>query len=105
MFRPNDDRVVVKPIPAEEKTKGGLFKPIEAQKIDIWEVVFIGRNTSECKNCKSELQNDLKPTDIVWLNENAGMPVNDGEADYKVIRFSDIHLYEDNADWKARMNK
>ncbi len=94
-MKPNDDRVIIKPIPAAEKTKSGLFVPLEAQKVAIWEVVSIGPSSLECKNCKTHRETELREGMLVMINENAGMDFSEGDQHYRVIRFSDIHLFDE----------
>lgn len=93
-MHPNEDRVTLKAIAPEEKTAGGLYKPVEAQKIEIWEVVEIGQSSQCCKTCGTKRDETLKPGDLVYINETAGLDYS-YEGDFRVVRFSDIHLYDE----------
>ncbi len=91
---PNDDRVVLKPIPPETKTKTGLIIPVEGQKVVLWEVVSIGPSSQECKTCKTKRDTKLEVGMLVLINENAGMDYEDEGEQFRIIRFSDIHAYD-----------
>lgn len=86
MWKPKEDRVVLKAVPPEEKTKSGLIIPNEAQKISEWEVLAVGPN-------KQDIQ--LLPGMRVMVSDGAGMEITVDGQDQKVVRFSDIHLYDD----------
>lgn len=96
MMHPNEDRVTLKAIAAEEKTAGGLYKPVESQKIELWEVVEIGDSSQKCKVCGTKRETTLQPGMIVYINETAGLDYS-YEGDFRVVRFSDIHIYDEKA--------
>lgn len=94
MFKPNEDRVILKPIDPDKETKTGLIIPVEAQKVKIWEVVAIGPSSTDCKTCGNKRNDDLKPGMLAMINENAGMDFEYEDQLFRVVRYSDIHLYE-----------
>ncbi|MGC8595411.1 MAG: co-chaperone GroES [Candidatus Kryptoniota bacterium] len=88
-IKPLADRVVVKPMPADEKTKGGLYVPDTAkERPQQGEVVAVGpgRVTDEGKKIPIE----VKVGDKVLYGKYSGTEVNiDGE-EYLIMRESDI---------------
>jgi chaperonin GroES len=95
MLKPNEDRIFLKPIPPETKTASGLIIPIEAQKVALWEVLSVGPVIGNCKKCGAEKVQELKPGMLVLINENAGMDFTYENETYRVVRFNDIHAYDD----------
>jgi chaperonin GroES len=83
-FKPINDRVVVKPAPAEEKTKGGIIIPDTAkEKPQRGEVVAIGPG-------KDDKKMTVAVGDIVLYGKYAGQEMSfDGE-DYLIMREDDI---------------
>ncbi|MEX0602611.1 MAG: co-chaperone GroES, partial [Bacteroidota bacterium] len=58
-LKPLADRVVVKPSPAEEKTKGGIIVPDTAKEKPVWGEVIAagpGRVTEEGKHVPMEVK-------------------------------------------------
>lgn len=94
-MKPNEDRVVLKPIPAETKTASGFIIPVEAQKIALWEVVSIGDSSQACKVCKTAREQKLLPGMVALINENAGLDFEEEGQPFRIVRFSDIHAYDD----------
>lgn len=95
MINPNEDRVILKAVPPETKTASGLIVPVEAQKVELWEVVAIGPSCHNlCKECRTKIANELKIGMIVLININAGMDINYENEDLRIIRYSDIHAYD-----------
>ena len=94
---PNEDRIFLKAISPEKRTESGIIIPLEAQKIDFWEVIAIGPSSAECKVCKTkrEIADILKPGMIVLINKEAGMDCEYEKEEFRVIRFSDVHGYDD----------
>ena len=88
-IKPLADRVVVKPLPAEDKTKGGLFVPDTAkERPQQGEIVAVGpgRVTDEGKKIPIE----VKVGDKILYGKYSGTEVNyDGE-EYLIMRESDI---------------
>ncbi|MBX6381292.1 MAG: co-chaperone GroES [Thermoflavifilum sp.] len=81
---PLADRVIVKPAPAEEKTKGGIIIPDTAkEKPQRGTVVAAGPG-------KKDEPTTVKPGDKVLYGKYAGTEISfDGE-DYLIMRESDI---------------
>jgi chaperonin GroES len=88
-LKPLADRVVVKPAPAEEKTKGGIIVPDTAKEKPVWgEVVAAGpgRVSEDGKHIEME----VKVGDRVLYGKYSGTEVTiDGE-EYLIMRESDI---------------
>jgi len=82
---PTEDRVILKPIPPETKTKSGLIIPNEAQKIALWEVVDVGPQQGQVK---------LEPGMVVMIPEGAGYDFEDQGEQRKVIRHGSVDLYD-----------
>lgn len=83
-MKPISDRVVVKPAPAEEKTKGGIIIPDTAkEKPQRGEVVAVGPG-----------KDGNKPTvakgDIVLYGKYAGQELTHEGVDYLIMREDDI---------------
>ena len=88
-FQPLGDRVVVKPIEREEKTKTGIVLPDTArEKPQVGEVVAAGsgRTADDGKRIPME----TKVGDKVLYAKYAGTEYKDGEDEYLIIRESDI---------------
>lgn len=88
-LKPLADRVIVKPAPAEEKTKGGIIVPDTAKEKPVWgEVVAAGpgRITEDGKHIPME----VKKGDRVLYGKYSGTEVTiDGE-EYLIMRETDI---------------
>lgn len=88
-FSPLGDRVIVKPIEREERSKGGLVLPDTARdKPQEAEVVAVGpgRLTDEGKRQPME----ISVGDKVLFAKYAGTEFQDDEQDYLVLRETDI---------------
>ncbi|HEY9165535.1 MAG TPA: co-chaperone GroES [Candidatus Kryptonia bacterium] len=88
-IKPLADRVVVKPLPADEKTKGGLFVPDTAkERPQEGEIVAIGpgRVTDEGK----KIQIEVKVGDKILYGKYSGTEVNYEGTEYLIMRESDI---------------
>jgi chaperonin GroES len=83
-MKPINDRVVVKPAPAEEKTTGGIIIPDTAkEKPQRGEVVAVGPG-------KEGHAMTVKQGDIVLYGKYAGQEINHNGADYLIMREDDI---------------
>jgi len=82
---PSEDRVILKPIPPETKTKSGLIIPNEAQKVQLWEVVAVGPIQGQVK---------LEKGMVVLIPESAGYDFEDNGEPFRVIRHGSIDLYD-----------
>ena len=86
MLFPTEDRVILKPVPPETKTKSGLIIPIEGQKIKMWEVVSVGPSEQKVK---------IQPGMIVVIHTEAGYDFEEDGQPLRVIRHGSIDLYDD----------
>jgi chaperonin GroES len=83
-MKPINDRVVVKPAPAEEKTKGGIIIPDTAkEKPQRGEVVAVGPG-------KDGNLMTVQVGDIVLYGKYAGQELNHDGNDYLIMREDDI---------------
>ncbi len=88
-IKPLADRVVVKPLEAEEKTKGGLYVPDTAkERPQQGEIVAVGpgRITDEGKKIPIE----VKVGDKILYGKYSGTEVNYDGIEYLIMRESDI---------------
>lgn len=88
-LEPLGDRVVVKPVPKEEVTKGGIVLPDTAkEKPQEGEVIAVGpgRMTDEGKR----LPMDIKVGDTVIYAKYGGTEIKDGDEEFIILRESDI---------------
>jgi len=83
-FRPINDRVVVKPAPAEEKTSGGIIIPDTAkEKPQRGEVIAVGPG-------KDDVSMTVAVGDTVLYGKYAGQELNHDGQDYLIMREDDI---------------
>ncbi|MCZ7558044.1 MAG: co-chaperone GroES [Bacteroidia bacterium] len=88
-LKPLADRVIVRPLEAEEKTAGGLFIPDTAKEKPMQgEVMAVGpgRVGDDGKNITPE----VKVGDKVLYGKYSGTEVNVGGEDYLIMRENDI---------------
>ena len=88
-IQPLADRVIVQPMAAEEKTKGGIILPDTAQEKPIEGTVIAvgpGRITEEGK----EIKMNVKEGDKVLYGKYSGNEVNIEGNEYLIMRESDI---------------
>ena len=84
MMKPINDRVVVKPAPADEKTKGGIIIPDTAkEKPQRGEVVAVGPG-------KDGNERNVSKGDIVLYGKYAGQEISWDGTDYLIMREDDI---------------
>ena len=84
MMKPINDRVVVKPFPAEEKTSGGLILPDTAkEKPQKGEVIAIGPG-------KDGNLMTVQEGDVVLYGKYSGQELNYKGEDYLIMREDDI---------------
>jgi len=88
-FRPLHDRVVVRRIDAEEKTRGGIIIPDTAkEKPQEGEVIAVGPGG---RNERGELVSlDVKAGDTVLFGKWSGTEVKIDGVDYLIMKESDI---------------
>lgn len=83
-MKPINDRVVVKPADAEERTAGGLIIPDTAkEKPQRGEVIAVGPG-------KKDVTMTVKKGDIVLYGKYSGQELNYKGQDYLVIKQDDI---------------
>ena len=83
-MKPINDRVVVKPADAEERTAGGLIIPDTAkEKPQRGEVVAVGPG-------KKDVTMSVKTGDVVLYGKYSGQELNYKGEDYLVIKQDDI---------------
>ena len=83
-MKPINDRVVIKPAPAEETTKGGIIIPDTAkEKPQRGEVVAVGPG-------KDGNDMTVKSGDIVLYGKYSGQELNYEGEDYLIMREDDI---------------
>jgi chaperonin GroES len=88
-LKPLADRVIVKPAPAEEKTKGGIIVPDTAKEKPVWGEVIAagtGRITEDGKHVPME----VKKGDRVLYGKYSGTEVTFEGEEYLIMRESDI---------------
>lgn len=102
MLQPTEDRIILKPVPPDTKTKTGLIIPESAQKVALWEVVAVGPSVGNKIALVGErvtiVQNpevNIKPGMIVMIPETAGVDFEDHGEPRRVIRHSSIELYSE----------
>jgi len=83
-MKPINDRVVVKPAPAEEKTAGGIIIPDTAkEKPQRGEIIAVGPG-------KDGVEMTVKKGDTVLYGKYAGQELHYEGADYLIMREDDI---------------
>lgn len=88
-LRPLDDRVVVQPLEAEEKTTGGILLPDTAkQKPQQGKVVAVGPGKLSDKGDRLAL--GVKVGDTVLFGKYSGSDVEVSGTELKILRESDI---------------
>lgn len=88
-IRPLGERVVVKPLPQEEKTKGGIVLPETAKdKPQEGEVVAVGPGRLLDNGTRVPI--DLKVGDRVLFSKYAGNEVKIDDEEYLIMREADI---------------
>lgn len=89
MIRPLGDRVVVKPMPSEEKTKSGIVLPDTAkEKPQEGEVVAVGNG--RLLETGQRVPIDLEPGDKILFSKYAGNEVKIDDVEYLIMREADI---------------
>jgi chaperonin GroES len=87
--KPLEDRVIVKPLDAEQKTAGGIIIPDNAkEKPSKGEVVAVGPGKYSDKGAKIEMT--LKKGDTILYGKYSGTEVKIDGADYLILRESDV---------------
>ena len=88
-IRPLDDRVLVEPLEAEEKTAGGILLPDTAkEKPQRGKIIAVGPGKLRDSGDRTALS--VKVGDEVLFGRYAGSEIKEGGKEYKVMRESDI---------------
>jgi len=88
-IRPLEDRIILKPMEAEQKTTGGIIIPDNAkEKPQKGEVVAVGPGKVSDKGQKIEVT--LKKGDKVLYGKYSGTEVSVDGTDYLILRESDV---------------
>ncbi len=88
-MKPLADRVIIKPSPAEEKTKGGIILPDTAkEKPVIGEVVAVG--PGKRSDDGKLIAMDVKAGDKVLYGKYSGTEVTVDGQEYLIMRESDL---------------
>jgi chaperonin GroES len=88
-LKPLDDRVVIEPLEAEEKTSGGILLPDTAkQKPQQGKVVAVGPGKLSDKGARTALA--VKVGDTVLFGKYSGSDVEVNGTEYKILRESEI---------------
>jgi chaperonin GroES len=89
VIRPLGERVVVKPLPSEERTKSGIVLPDTAkEKPQEGEVVAVG--SGKILETGQRVPIDLKPGDRILFSKYAGNEVKIDDVEYLIMREADI---------------
>jgi chaperonin GroES len=89
VIRPLGERVVVKPLPSEERTKSGIVLPDTAkEKPQEGEVIAVG--SGKILETGQRVPIDLKPGDRILFSKYAGNEVKIDEVEYLIMREADI---------------
>ena len=89
-LKPLADRVVIKPSPAEEKTKGGIILPDTAkEKPVIGEVVAVG--PGKIADDGKKIVPEVKAGDKVLYGKYSGTEVTVEGEEYLIMREADIY--------------
>ncbi len=87
--KPLEDRIILKPMEAEQKTAGGIIIPDNAkEKPQKGEVIAVGPGKTTDKGQKIEVS--LKKGDKVLYGKYSGTEVPIDGQDYLIVRESDI---------------
>ncbi len=88
-LQPLADRLVVKPIEAEEKTKAGIYLPDTAkEKPQEGEVIAVG--PGRLSDDGKRIAMDIKVGDIVIYAKYGGTEIKVDDVEYMILRESDV---------------
>ena len=89
MIRPLGERVVIKPLPGEEVTKGGIVLPETAKEMpQEGEVVAVGPGRLLDNGTRVSI--DLQVGDKILFSKYAGNEIKLDDVEYLIMRESDI---------------
>jgi chaperonin GroES len=89
-IRPLADRVVIKPAPKEEKTKGGLFLPDTASKEKPQEGTVVAVGEGKLDDNGKRVPIAVSAGDRVLFAKYAGTEIKLDEEDYLILAEKDI---------------
>jgi chaperonin GroES len=88
-LKPLEDRVIVRPLEAEQKTSGGIIIPDNAkEKPQKGEIIAVGPGKVSDKGAKIDMT--LKKGDKVLYGKYSGTEVTVDGKDYLIMRESDV---------------
>ena len=88
-LKPLDDRVVVKPHEAEERTAGGIVLPDSAkEKPMMGKVVAVGEGKLLDSGKRGKMS--IKKNDVVLYGKYSGSEVEVDDVEYKILRESEV---------------
>jgi chaperonin GroES len=88
-LRPLDDRVVIKPLEAQEKTAGGIFLPDTAkEKPQIGKVIWVGPGKVQDDGKRAPMS--VKKDDEVIYGKYSGNEVEVDGQKYVIVREADV---------------
>ncbi len=88
-LKPLGDRVIVKPMEAEEKTKGGIILPDTAKEKPI-EGTVVAAGPGKVSDDGKAIKMEVKVGDKVLYGKYSGTEVNVEGEEYLIMRESDI---------------
>ncbi len=88
-LKPLGDRVIVKPMEAEEKTKGGIILPDTAKEKPI-EGTVVATGPGKVSDDGKAIKMEVKVGDKVLYGKYSGTEVNVEGEEYLIMRESDI---------------
>jgi len=100
-FRPLHDRIVIRRLAGEEKTRGGIIIPDTAQeKAEEGEVLAIGagrfvedKDSNEKVKKKTFVKTTLKPSEHIMYNKHAAREVEGDDEGLVLVREEDVLGY------------
>ncbi|HOM61091.1 MAG TPA: co-chaperone GroES [Anaerohalosphaeraceae bacterium] len=88
-LKPLDDRVVIKPQEAEEKTPGGIVLPDTAKEKPLMgKVIAVGEGRRLANGTRAKMS--VSKNDIVLFGKYSGSDVEIDGVEYKILRESEI---------------
>lgn len=90
-IKPLGDRVVIKKVEAEERTKSGIVLPSSAkEQPQMAEVLAIGEGVTSDEKKENQIRNQIKVGDKVIFSQYAGTEVKLDEEELTIISLNDI---------------
>ncbi len=88
-IRPLQDRVIVKRIAEEEKTKGGIIIPDSAKEKPM-EGIVVALGTGKTDDNGKKIPFEVKPKDRVLISKYGGTEIKFDGKEYKILNSDDI---------------